>query len=70
LLGRLRRIADQDDAPNTAQPDAREYLLYLETASFGSISVTADARVTVTVTGDLQSVRQVVEVPRPRCGTT
>jgi len=69
LLDYLRLIANHDDVPDTVQADARDHLRYREAASAGSISGTAEPRVTVADTGDLQSVRQVVEVPRPRCGT-
>jgi len=70
LLDYLGLIANYDDVPDTVQADARDYLRYREAASAGSISVTAEPRVTVADTGDLHSVRQLVEVPRPRCGTT
>ena len=40
LLNRLRPIADQDDAPDTVQADARDYLEYLEAASSGSGGLT------------------------------
>ncbi len=66
LLNRLRRIANHDDAPQSLQADARDYLQYLEAAAFGSGRITGDAR----VTGDLQNIREVVEgLPRPRRAT-
>jgi hypothetical protein len=68
LLDLLRRIADHDDAPDTVQADARDYLQYLEAASFGFRPVKGEA--CETVTADLQNVREVVgKLPRPRCGT-
>jgi hypothetical protein len=69
LLDYLRQIANHDDVPDTVQTDARDYLRHREAASSDFISGTAEPRVTVAHTGDLQSVRQLVEVPRPRCGT-
>jgi predicted nucleic acid-binding protein len=66
LLDLLRRIADQDDAPNTVQADAREYLRYLEAASAGSGPLTGAARLTLAATA-AQHGREVVQrVPRPR----
>ena len=47
LLDYLRRIANHDDVPDTVQADARDYLRHREAASAGSISVTAEPRVTV-----------------------
>ena len=70
LLDYLRQIVNHPDVPDTVQADARDYLEYLEAASSGSGGVSGEARMNMTATGDLQSVRQVVEVPRPRCGTT
>jgi hypothetical protein len=58
------------DVPDTVQADARDHLQYLEAASPGSGELSGEARMNMAATGDLQSVRQVVEVPRPRCGTT
>jgi hypothetical protein len=40
LLDLLRSIADRDDAPDTVQADARDYLQYLEAAPSGSGSLT------------------------------
>ena len=40
LLDLLRRIADHDDAPDTVQADARDYLQYLGAASSGSRELT------------------------------
>jgi len=69
LLDLLRRIADHDDVPDTVQADARDYLQYLEAASFGFRPVKGEA--CETVTADLQNAREVVgRVPRPRCGTS
>ena len=66
LLNLLRRIANHNDAPQSLQADARDYLQYLEAAAFGSGRITGDAR----VTGDLQNIREVVEgLPRPRRAT-
>jgi hypothetical protein len=71
LLNRLRRIADHDDAPDTVQADARDYLKYLEAASSGSGSLTSEARLTMAASAALQHGREVVaRVPRPRCGTS
>jgi hypothetical protein len=71
LLDLLRRIADADDAPDTVQADAREYLRYLEAASSGSGSLTGEDRLTMAATAALWHGREVVQrVPRPRCGTT
>ena len=36
LLDLLRRLADDDDAPDTVQADARDYLRHLEAAPSGS----------------------------------
>jgi hypothetical protein len=58
------------DVPDTVQADARDHLQYLEAASSGSGSLSGEACLTMADTGDLQSVRQDVEVSRPRCGTT
>jgi hypothetical protein len=70
LLDLLRRIADHDDAPDTVQADARDYLRYLEAASSGSASLTDEARLTMAATAALWYGREVVQrVPRPRCGT-
>ena len=70
LLGLLRRIADHDDAPDTVQADARDYLQYLEAASFGSGSLAGEARLTLAATAALWHGREVVQrVPRPRCGS-
>ncbi len=70
LLDLLRRIADHDDAPDTVQTDARDYLEYLEAASSGSGSLTGEARLTMAATAALQHGREVLaRVPRPRCGT-
>lgn len=70
LLNRLRRIADHDDAPDTVQADARDYLEYLEAASSGSGALTGEARLTMAATAALWYGREVVQrVPRPRCGT-
>ncbi len=70
LLDHLRQIANHPDVPDTVQADARDYLQYLEAASSGSGELSGEARMNMAATGALQSVRQVVEVPRPRCGTT
>ena len=68
LLNRLRRIADHDDAPDTVQADARDYLRYLEAASSGSGSLPGEARLTMAATAALWHGREVVErLPRPRC---
>ncbi len=70
LLNLLRRIADHDDAPDTVQADARDYLRYLEAASSGSGSLSGDARLTMAATAALWYGREVVQrVPRPRCGS-
>ncbi len=70
LLDLLRRIADHDDAPDTVQADARDYLRYLEAASSGSGSLTGEARLTMAATAALWHGREVVQrVPRPQCGT-
>ena len=69
LLNWLRRIADHDDAPDTVQADARDYLQYLEAAPFGSGSLTGEACLTMAATA-AQHGREVVQrVPRPRCGS-
>jgi hypothetical protein len=66
LLDLLRRIANHDDAPQSLQADARDYLQYLEAAAFGSGPVTGEAR----VTGGCQNAWEVVEgLPRPRRAT-
>ena len=71
LLDLLRRIADHDDAPDTVQADAREYLRYREAASSGSGSLTGEVRLAMAATAALWHGREVVaRVPRPRCGTT
>ena len=63
LLNRLRRIADQEDAPDTVQADARDYLNYLS----GSGWITGEARLHLAATAALQHGREVVQrVPRPR----
>ena len=68
LLDLLRRIADHDDAPDTVQADARDYLAYLEAASSGSGSLTGEARSARAATAGLQYGREVAQwVPRPRC---
>ena len=70
LLDLLCRIADHDDAPDTIQADARDYLRYLEAASSGSHSLTGEARLTMAASAALQHSREVVQrIPRPRCGT-
>jgi hypothetical protein len=70
LLDLLRRIADHDDAPDTAQADAQDYLRYLEAASSGSGSLPGDARLTMAATASPWHGHEVVQrVPRPRCGT-
>ena len=70
LLDLLRRIADHDDAPDTVQADARDYLDDLEAASSGPSSLTGEARLTLAVTAALGRGREVVQrIPRPRCGT-
>jgi len=53
LLDLLRRIADHDDAPDTVQADARDYLQYLEAAPSGSGSLTGEARLTMADTAAL-----------------
>ncbi len=69
LFDLLRRIADHDDAPDTVQADARNYLQYLEAAPSGSGSLTGEARLTMAATA-AQHGREVVQrVPRPRCGS-
>ncbi len=70
LLDLLRRIANHDDAPDTVQADARDYLEYLEAASSGSGALTDEARSTMGATAALQHGRESVQgVPRPRRGT-
>jgi hypothetical protein len=70
LLNRLRRIANHDDAPDTVQADARDYLKYLDAASSGAGSLTGEARLTMATSAALQHGREVVQrVPRPRCGS-
>ena len=67
LLDLLRRIADHDDAPDTVQADARDYLQSLKGASSGSGSLTGEARLTMAATAPLWHGREVVQrVPRPR----
>jgi hypothetical protein len=67
LLDLLRRIADHDDAPDTVQADARDYLAYLEAASSGSGSLTGEARLTLAASAAIQHGREVVQrIPRPR----
>ena len=66
LLDLLRRIADHDDAPDTVQADARDYLQYLS----GSGWITGEARLTLAASTALQHGREVMQrVPRPRCGS-
>jgi hypothetical protein len=66
LLDLLRRIADHDDAPETVQADARDYLQYLS----GSGWITGEARLTLAASTALQHGREVMQrVPRPRCGS-
>lgn len=66
LLNLLRRIADHDDAPDTIQADARNYLQSLEAAAFGSGPPKGGAR----VSGDLSNAREVVgRLPWPRRAT-
>ena len=63
----LRRIADHDDAPDTVQADACEYLQYLEAASSGSGSLTGEARLTLATSAALQHGREVAErLPQSR----
>jgi hypothetical protein len=70
LLDLLRRIADHDDAPDTVQADAREYLQDLEAAPSGFGSLTGEARLTMAATAALWHGRKVVQrVPRPRYGS-
>jgi hypothetical protein len=70
LLDLLRRIADHDDAPDTVQADARDYLRYLKAASSGSHSLTGEARLTMAATAALWHGREVVgRVPQPRRGS-
>ena len=67
LLDLLRRIADHDDAPDTVQAAARDYLAPLEAASSGSGSLTGEARLTMAATAALWHGREVSErLPRPR----
>jgi hypothetical protein len=70
LLDLLRRIANHDDAPDTVQADARDYLRNLKAASSGSASLLGEARLTLAATVALQHGREVVQrIPRPRCGS-
>ena len=69
LLDLLRRIADHDDAPDTIQADARDYLEYLEAAPSGSGSLTGEARLTMAATAAQHGREAVQRVPRPRCGS-
>jgi hypothetical protein len=70
LLDLLRRIADHDDAPDTVQADAREYLRFLQSASSGSGSLTGEARWTMAASAvvaaedDLDKPVTRVSVPR------
>jgi hypothetical protein len=67
LLDLLRRIADADDASDTVQADARDYLQYLKAASSGSGSLTGEARFNLAATAALQHGSEVVQrLPRPR----
>jgi hypothetical protein len=67
LLDLLRRIADHDDAPDTVQADARDYLACLEAASSSAGSLMGEARLTMAATVALQHGREVVQrIPRPR----
>ena len=67
LINHLRRIADHDDAPDTVQADARDYLHYLS----GSGWLSGEARSTLAATAAAQHGREVVQrVPRPRCDTS
>jgi hypothetical protein len=43
LLNLLRRIANHDDAPQSLQADAHDYLQYWEAAAFDSGPVMGDA---------------------------
>ena len=61
LLDLLRRIAFRDDAPDTVQADARDYLEHLETASSASGSLTGEARLTMAATAALWHGREVVQ---------
>ena len=71
MVNWLRRIADHDDAPDTVQADAREYLQSLEGASSGFAWLSGEARLTMAASAALQHRRDVVQrVPRPRCGTS
>ena len=66
LLDLLRRIADHDDAPDTVQADARDYLQYLEAASSGSGSLTGEARLNMAASIALHYGREVAErLPQP-----
>ncbi len=66
LLNLLRHITDHDDAPDTVQADARDYLQYLS----GSGWITGEARLTLAASTALQHGREVMQrVPRPRCGS-
>ncbi len=66
LLDLLRRIANHDDAPDTVQADARDYLEYLEAASSGSGSLTGEARLNMAASVALHHGREVAErLPQP-----
>ena len=70
LLDLLRRIADHDDAPDTVQADARDYLKYLEAASSGSGWLTREARLNMAASVALHHGREVAErSPQPRWGS-
>jgi hypothetical protein len=70
LLDLLRRIANHDDAPDTVQAHARDYLQYLEAASSGPGSLAGEARLTMAATAALWHGREVVgRVPQPRRGS-
>ena len=63
----LRRTANHDDAPDTVQADARDYLEYLEAASSGSAWLSGEARLTMATSAALWHGREVVQrLPRPR----
>ena len=66
LLDLLRPIANHDDAPDTVQADARDYLRNLKAASSGSASLLGEARLTLAATVALQHGREVVQ-RIPRC---
>ena len=59
LLNRLRRIADHDDAPDTVQADARDYLHYLS----GSGWLSGEARSTLAATAAAQTARLSANAP-------